>query len=114
MTASNFGAPAKFCYACGKAIDARAEICPHCGVRQQAPPSSGLTSTTPGGRNRVAAALFAILLGGLGIHKFYLGRIGQGILYLLFFWTFIPTLIGVIEGIVYLTKTDQEFAAIYG
>jgi TM2 domain-containing membrane protein YozV len=52
--------------------------------------------------------------GGLGIHKFYLGRIGQGIIYLLFCWTFIPMLIGLIEGIVYLTMTDDKFNAKYG
>ena len=54
--------------------------------------------------NKIAYALFAIFLGGLGVHKFYTGKTGSGILYLIFFWTFIPTLIGFIEGIVALTK----------
>jgi TM2 domain-containing membrane protein YozV len=67
----------------------------------------------PSGRNRVVAALLALLLGGFGIHKFYLGKIGQGILYLLFCWTFIPTIIGWIEGVIYLTRSDEEFAAEY-
>ena len=66
------------------------------------------------GRNRVAAALFAIFLGGLGVHKFYLGKVGQGILYLVFCWTFIPAVIGFIEGLVYLTMSDQAFEAKYG
>ena len=66
------------------------------------------------GRNRTTAAIFAILLGGLGIHKFYLGKIGQGILYLLFSWTFIPLILCVIEGIIYLTMTDQAFETSYG
>jgi TM2 domain-containing membrane protein YozV len=65
------------------------------------------------GRNRVVAALLALLLGGFGIHKFYLGKIGQGVLYLLFCWTFIPTIIGWIEGVIYLTRSDEEFAAEY-
>jgi TM2 domain-containing membrane protein YozV len=65
------------------------------------------------GRNRIVAALLALLLGGFGIHKFYLGKIGQGILYLLFCWTFIPTIIGWIEGVIYLTRSDEEFAAEY-
>ena len=106
----------KYCHACGKTIDARAEICPHCGVRQHAPPHSPspFGPNTPSGRNRIAAALFALLLGSFGIHKFYLGRIGQGILYFLFCWTMIPTVIGIIEGIIYLTMSDQEFAAKYG
>ena len=76
-----------------------------------APP---LGPNSPSGRNRTAAALFALLLGGLGVHKFYLGKVGQGVLYLIFCWTFIPAIIGFIEGIIYLTKSDQEFAAEYG
>jgi TM2 domain-containing membrane protein YozV len=73
-----------------------------------------LGRSTASGKNRIAAALFALLLGGLGIHKFYLGRVGQGILYLVFFWTFIPTVIGFIEGIIYLTRSDEDFEAKYG
>jgi len=103
----------KFCSNRASIISARAEICPKCGVRQLS--SSGVFgATTAGGRNRITAAIFALLLGGLGIHKFYLGRVGQGILYLLFCWIFIPTIIGFIEGIIYLTMTDQEFEAKYG
>ena len=103
----------KFCTDCGAVISARAEICPKCGVRQSAAPGL-IGAMTPSGKNRVAAALFALLLGGLGIHKFYLGRVGQGILYLIFCWTFIPTIIGFIEGIIYLTMSDQAFEAKYG
>ncbi len=66
------------------------------------------------GKSRIAAALFAIFLGGLGIHKFYLGRVGWGIVYLLFCWTFIPAIVGFIEGIIYLTMSDEEFIAKYG
>ena len=67
-----------------------------------------------GSRTRVAAALFAFFLGGLGIHKFYLGRTGEGIIYLIFCWTFIPAIVALIEGIIYLTMSDEEFAAKYG
>jgi TM2 domain-containing membrane protein YozV len=104
----------KFCHACGRSIDARAEICPLCGVRQPMAYAPALGANSPSGRNRVAAALFALLLGGLGVHKFYLGKVGQGVLYLIFCWTFIPAIVGFIEGIIYLTKSDQEFAAEYG
>jgi TM2 domain-containing membrane protein YozV len=65
-------------------------------------------------KNRLAATLFALILGGLGIHKFYLCQVGWGIIYLLFCWTFIPAIIGFIEGIVYLTMTDEKFNAKYG
>jgi len=71
-------------------------------------------ATTVRGRNRVAAALFAILLGAFGVHKFYLGKVGLGVLYLVFFWTAIPALVGFIEGIIYLTMSDMDFAAKFG
>jgi TM2 domain-containing membrane protein YozV/ribosomal protein L40E len=103
----------KFCFECGSKISSKAEICPQCGVRQLPPPGL-IGESSPSGRNRVAAAIFALLLGGLGIHKFYLGRVGQGILYLLFCWTFIPAVVGFIEGIIYLTMSDQEFNKKYG
>lgn len=60
------------------------------------------------------AAILALLVGGLGIHKFYLGQIGMGIVYLIFFWTFIPALIAFVEAIIYLTMSDDAFAAKYG
>jgi TM2 domain-containing membrane protein YozV len=77
-------------------------------------PPGAFGPTTAGGRSRVAAAIFAIFLGGVGIHKFYLGRIWQGVLYLLFCWTFVPAIVGFIEGIVYLTMSDASFEAKYG
>ena len=64
-------------------------------------------------RNRSIAALLAIFLGGIGAHKFYIGQTAQGVLYLLFFWTFIPAFIGLVEGVIYLTMTDDAFAAKY-
>ncbi|WHY85705.1 TM2 domain-containing protein [Neobacillus novalis] len=64
-------------------------------------------------KSKVAAGLFGILLGSLGIHKFYLGKIGMGIVYILFSWTGIPGLIGLIEGILYLTKSDEEWDRLY-
>ena len=77
-------------------------------------------------KSKVAAGLFAILLGGLGIHKFYLGYIGPGLVYLLtntigwfltIFMLGIPNFIlfvfAFVEGVIYLTKTDEEFERIY-
>ena len=58
---------------------------------------------------RMEAALLALLTGAVGGHKFYLGKIGQGIFYLLFCWTFIPAIIGIIEGIGYLCMSDESF-----
>lgn len=60
-------------------------------------------------KSNVVAGLLGIFLGGLGIHKFYCGKVGMGILYLCLCWTCIPEIIGFIEGIVYLTESEQEF-----
>jgi TM2 domain-containing membrane protein YozV len=82
---------------------------------------SGAASSS-GEKNKIAAGLLAIFLGGLGIHKFYLGNSTQGIIMLLcsifgFILFFIPTIIisiiAFIEGIIYLTKSDDDFAEIY-
>lgn len=95
----------KFCSSCGKEIDSKAEICVGCGVRQ-----APTAANNPNGKSKIAAALFGILLGGFGAHKFYLGNVGLGILYLVFCWTGIPSVIGLIEGIIYLTMTDEAFS----
>ena len=42
-------------------------------------------------------ALLAFFLGGLGAHKFYFGQIGIGVLYAIFVWTFIPSIVALIE-----------------
>lgn len=60
-------------------------------------------------RSKTAAGLLAIFLGGIGVHKFYLGKVLQGVLYLLFCWTYIPSLVGFIEGIIYLSSSDVSF-----
>lgn len=54
--------------------------------------------------NKVVYCLLAFFLGGIGIHKFYAGKIGTGILYILFCWTFIPGFIAFVEFIVGLCK----------
>ncbi len=64
-------------------------------------------------RSRITAALLAIFLGWIGIHKFYLGKPIQGIIYLLFSWTAVPAIIGIIEGIIYLSMSNQEFKMKY-
>jgi TM2 domain-containing membrane protein YozV len=60
-------------------------------------------------KSKSTATLLAFFLGGLGIHKFYLGKKLQGVLYVLFCWTLIPWIIGVIEAIIYLTISDDTF-----
>jgi TM2 domain-containing membrane protein YozV len=100
------GPDEQYCSSCGEIIKKEAEICPHCGVRQKpAVPSSS--------KDRTTAGILAILLGGIGVHKFYLGETGMGVLYLCFSWTLIPAIVGFIEGLLYLTKTDEEFQRQY-
>lgn len=62
-------------------------------------------------KNKTTAGILALLLGGLGAHKFYLGRILQGLLYFIFCWTFIPAVVALIEGIWYLTMSEADFNA---
>jgi len=94
-----------YCSECGAEISPKAEICLNCGVRQIT------ANPIPGGKSRITAAILAFFLGGLGVHKFYMGKTGQGVLYLLFCWTFIPSIIAFIEFIIYLTESDAAFAA---
>ncbi|MDR2879496.1 MAG: TM2 domain-containing protein [Fusobacteriales bacterium] len=63
--------------------------------------------------HKVVYALLAIFLGSLGIHKFYAGKPVQGVLYILFCWTYIPGIIGFIEGIVVLLKNTGPSDIIY-
>ena len=60
-------------------------------------------------KNKTEAGILAILFGGLGMHKFYLGKYGQGLLCAAFCWTFIPALIGIVQGVHYLTETEEQF-----
>lgn len=66
-----------------------------------------------GTKSRIAAALLALFLGGIGVHKFYLGQVGWGFVYLLFCWTFVPAVVAFVEFIIYLTMSDAAFAAKY-
>jgi len=86
----------KKCSTCNKIINVKAEICPHCGVRQRKPVS------------KTALLLITFFLGGIGAHKFYLGKNWLGVLYLIFFWTYIPGIIALVEFIIYaFTSSDK-------
>jgi TM2 domain-containing membrane protein YozV len=109
------GLDEKYCSECAAIIKVKAEICPKCGVRQFIQPASiNIGPLASNGKSRIAAALFALILGSFGAHKFYLGQIGLGILYLVFCWTWIPTIVSFIEFILLLIMSDVEFDQKYG
>ena len=72
-------------------------------------------SEQPQESKRVITGIFAILLGYLGVHKFILGYTSEGIIQLILSVVScgILGIIPFIEGIIYLTKTDEEFYETY-
>lgn len=64
-------------------------------------------------KDRTTAIVLALLLGGVGVHKFYLDRPGAGVLYLLFCWTFIPSFLGLVDGLTLAFMSNEAFDARY-
>ncbi len=83
--------------------------------------SAPLPGTSDGTQNgtKIAAGICAILLGCLGVHKFILGMTRPGLVMILVsvltcgYGALPMFIIGVVEGILYLTKSDEEFQRIY-
>ena len=82
--------------------------------------------TIPGAEKKLVAGILAIFLGGLGIHKFYLGYTQEGAIQLVLGFlcniscfclpgvlASLIWIVGIIEGVLYLTKSDQEFVDTY-
>lgn len=83
----------------------------------------------PGAEKKIAAGICGILIGSLGIHKFILGYQQEGLIYLAMFagafilafltcgigsfLILVPSVLGIVEGIIYLTKSDEEFVQTY-
>ena len=134
--------PDQYCPRCGSPCEAGAAFCSKCGSALNRDPQSQQTYQEPPYqqqyqqyqqpyqqtnyyvnnyhidpcwpyKSKIAAGLLGIFLGGLGIHKFYLGQTGMGILYLVLCCTGIPAIIGFIEGIVYLCTDDHTFQMKY-
>lgn len=79
-----------YCNKCGKEIDDEALICPHCGcatvnyIRDQARTETrAQLQPTPELKKRTTAMILCIFLGCFGAHRFYVGKIGTGVLWLL-------------------------------
>lgn len=77
----------------------------------QVPPAA--YAPPPGSKDRTVAGILAILLGTFGVHHFYLGNIGIGVLYLVLSCTALSSILGVIDGIIYLTKPEDQFQRNY-
>ena len=75
------GAGEKHCSSCGSVVKIVAEICPSCGVRQN--PIGGIDPNATSEKNFVVALLCLVLLGWIGGHRFYVGKPGTAILFLL-------------------------------
>ncbi|MHA1521778.1 MAG: NINE protein [Promethearchaeota archaeon] len=101
-----------FCQYCGNKLEytlkkpKKASEQQHSGSPHPAqynPPYEGLP------KYRVVAALLAVVFGTFSAHKFYLNKNKSGFLRLLFFWTGVPTLWGILDALLYLTDSDENF-----
>ena len=108
----------KYCPNCGEPTEEIQVVCVKCGVRL-----AGSTAKSDASGKKIAAGILGILLGWLGIHKFYLGYTKEGVIMLLVSLVIgtltcgigisVMSIIGLIEGIIYLTKSDEEFNEVY-
>ena len=116
----------RFCTKCGSQNDDLAQVCSNCqsalgpstgGYQPMAAVNQGSMTDwkTQGADKKMVAGICGILLGGLGVHKFILGYTTEGIIQIVI--TLVTCgaghTIGLIEGIIYLTKTDEEFVRTY-
>lgn len=96
----------EFCSTCGKEVYKEAVICPSCGVARK-PLIQKQPPVNP--KSRGVAAVLALLLGGIGVHRFYLDQTNKGLMYLLFCWTLIPAFIAFIDFIAFLLVSKKDF-----
>ena len=120
----------RYCTKCGAINDEMAQYCTTC----QAPLTSVSTGYQPmqsvnqgaltdwkalGGDKKIVAGILGILVGSLGVHKFILGYTTEGLIMLLCtvltcgILGVVMSVVGIVEGIMYLTKTDEDFVRTY-
>ena len=99
------------CNECNNQISENANACPNCGSPLDHNTMIGKYKS--GEKKKGVAVLLALLLGGLGGHKFYLGKYFQGIAYVVFAVTFAPVIIAFFEAITYLQYNQKEFEERY-
>ena len=109
----------KFCPSCGAHFAAATEICPQCGAGQASGAATKSLEIQQAASTKIAAGICGIFLGYLGIHKFIMGRTTEGVIMLLVsvlscgFAALVMSVIGIVEGVIYLTKSDEEFYQTY-
>ena len=120
----------RYCTKCGAINDDIAQFCSNCQAvltpvstgyqpMQSVNPSAMTDWNAMGGDKKILAGILAIILGSLGIHKFVLGYTTEGLIMLLVSvlscgtLAVFMTIIGIIEGIIYITKSDEEFVRTY-
>lgn len=108
----------KQCGDCGREMPEESDFCPGCGSLQlscygRRPLNNYKAKTVKTNLSKNTAGTLALFLGGLGVHKFYLGQPGKGFLYLIFCWTFIPAILGIFEAIILFSMSENEFVKKY-
>lgn len=115
----------RYCTKCGAQNDDLSQYCSNCQAPLGAAPGyQPMQSVNPGAvtdwkamgaDKKVVAGILGILLGGFGVHKFFLGYTTEGIIQIVI--TFVTcgagSIIGLVEGILYLTKSDEDFVRTY-
>jgi len=106
----------RFCRRCGTVLNPEQVVCIRCGAAISAIGASrsvggGVETSSP--KSKLTAGLLALFLGGFGVHKFYMGSWGWGLVLLLFCWTYIPAIIALFDGIRILVMSEETFAEKY-
>ena len=122
-----------YCPNCGAPLEEGSNVCPHCGSivgpepaqnqyqqpqyqqpqYQQQPVYQNFGYQPLPAKSKIAAGLLHLLIGGIGVGNFYMGKIGLGIVDILFCWTGIPAIVNFIRGIIILCSRDESFCQKY-
>lgn len=122
----------RYCTKCGAINDDTAQACTTCQASlspvggyqpmqsvNQGMPGAMTDWKAMGADKKILAGILGIVVGAFGVHKFVLGYTTEGIIMLLItvltcgIFAIVPSVIGIVEGIIYLTKSDEEFVTTY-
>ncbi|HEY3582109.1 MAG TPA: TM2 domain-containing protein [Pyrinomonadaceae bacterium] len=117
----------RYCTKCGAVNDDTAQYCTNCQAPLTAPVGGGyqpMESVNQGAMvdwkamgadKKITAGICAILVGWLGVHKFILGYTTEGVIQLVvgILTCGLSNIVSIVEGVIYLTKSDEEFVRTY-